>query len=148
MKSKNLITHITIWVNRFVGLVVFSLIFFLPALIDWFSQYRVLTQVERATVAVCFYCCVVFIAVALWSMDRLLAQILQGEVFTRANVRRIRIIQWCCAAVSLICVPASFAYLPLVFLALIMAFLSLTVCVVVRVMDAAVSIREENDLTV
>ena len=148
MNHKNLITHITVWVNRFVGLVVLLLVFFLPALIDWFCQFRLLTHVERTVVTVCFYCCVVFIAAALLSMDRLLAQILKGEVFTRSNVRRIRIIQWCCFAVSLICVPAAFAYLPLAFLALIMAFLTLTVCVVIRVMDAAVSIREENDLTV
>ena len=70
------------------------------------------------------------------------------QVFIRDNVRRIRRIQWCCCAVSLICVPASLAYLPLIFLVIIMAFLSLTVSVVASVMDAAVAIREENDLTI
>ena len=39
-------------------------------------------------------------------------------------------------------------YPPLVFLAVIMAFLALVVSVVGNVLSAAVSIREENDLTI
>ena len=38
--------------------------------------------------------------------------------------------------------------LPLVFLAVIMGFLFLVVDVVGHVMDAAVTLREENDLTI
>ena len=38
--------------------------------------------------------------------------------------------------------------MPLIFLAVIMGFLCLMVSVVAGVMDAAVSIREENDLTI
>ena len=95
-----------------------------------------------------FYCCAVFVFAALWNMDRLLTAILAEKVFIRKNVTRIRRIQWCCGLVSLICIPATFAYLPLIFMVVIMAFLCLTVCVVTRVMDAAVAIREENDLTI
>jgi flagellar biosynthesis protein FliQ len=38
--------------------------------------------------------------------------------------------------------------MPLIFLVAVMAFLCLIVGVVAEVMDAAVTIREENDLTV
>jgi heme exporter protein D len=41
-----------------------------------------------------------------------------------------------------------FAYLPLVFLAVIMAFLCLMISVVASVMDAAVTLQEENALTI
>ena len=72
----------------------------------------------------------------------------RGDVFTRENVRRIRAVRWCCGGVGLICVPAAFCYYPLVFMVIIMGFLFLVVSVVCQVMDAAVTIREENDLTI
>ena len=148
MKPNSLITKIALWVNRTVAVSVAAMLFLVPALIRWYSGIRILTLAEQYTVGICFYCSAAPIFLALWNLDRLLAAILEGSVFTRANVRRIRVIQWCCLAVSLLCVPAAFAYLPLIFVVLIMAFLCLTVCVLTRVMDAAVAIREENDLTI
>ena len=46
------------------------------------------------------------------------------------------------------CIPAAVFYLPLVFMAVIMGFLFLVTGVLTKVMDAAVNIREENDLTI
>ena len=139
---------VTLWVNRVIGVIVAAMIFLLPVVIDWYCTFRVLTPVERTAIIIAFYCCTVFIGMALWNIDRLLTEIIKQQVFVRRNVRRIRAIGWCCGAVSLICVPASFAYMPLIFMLIVMAFLCLVVSVVASVMDAAVSIREENDLTV
>ncbi len=148
MKKPNLAATITLWVNRAVAVVVFALLFLLPDIIDWYTGFRYLTEGEQTLLTVAFYCCAVFIGIALWSMDCLLRNILVGQVFVGKNVKAIRTIQWCCGVVSLICVVTVFAYLPLVFLAVIMAFLCLVVSVVAQVMDAAVTIREENDLTI
>lgn len=148
MKKKYNGALVTLWVNRVIALTVAAMVFLLPMVIDWYCTFRVLTPVERTAIIIAFYCCTVFIGTALWNIDRLLAQIVKGQVFTRQNVRRIRGIGWCCGAVSLICVPASFAYMPLIFMLIVMAFLCLVVSVVASVMDAAVTIREENDLTV
>ena len=148
MRKQEKITSFTRIINRCIILLVAVLIPFLPAVIRWYCQYRLMTQAEQMAVTVAFYCCSVVIFVALWNMDRLLGSIVTGQVFIRDNVARIRRIQWCCGIVSLICVPASFAYMPLVFLVVIMAFLCLCVGVVSCVMDAAVAIREENDLTI
>ena len=63
-------------------------------------------------------------------------------------VRFLRLIRWCCAAVSVICLPAAFFYQPLIFMTTILAFLALAVSVVKNGMAAAVEIREENELTV
>lgn len=148
MKKKHNGALVTLWVNRVIGLTVAAMVFLLPTVIDWYCTFRVLTPVERMAIIIAFYCCTVFIGTALWNIDRLLTQILKGQVFIRQNVRRIRAIGWCCGAVSLICLPASFAYMPLIFMLIVMAFLCLVVSVVASVMDAAVTIREENDLTV
>ena len=148
MKKYGKSAKVTLWVNRVIAAVVAALVFLLPAVIDWYCTFRMLTPVERTAIITAFYCCTLFIGAALWNIDRLLAQILKDQVFTRQNVRRIRSIGWCCGAVSVICVPASFAYMPLIFMMIVMAFLCLVVNVVASVMDAAVTIREENDLTV
>jgi len=148
MKKQDHLTTAALWVNRLVAVLVAALIFLLPGIIEWYCQFRVLTGPERIAIATAYYFCVIPIGWALWSLDRLLKSILEGQVFVRANVRRIRTVQWCCATVSAICIPAAFAYMPLIFLVVIMAFLSLVVCVLTRVMAAAVAIQEENDLTI
>lgn len=146
MKKANV--TLTLWATRAVALIMGILLFTLPLLLDWYCQYRMLYQIERTALTVAFYCCAVVVFVALWNMDALLRSIRAGVVFVTENVRRIRVLQWCCGGVALICVPAAFCYYPLVFMAVVMGFLCLVVSVVCRVMEAAVAIREENDLTV
>ncbi len=148
MDKSKISAAITLWANRAVALLLAVLLFTLPMLLDWYCQYRSLTALERTALTVAFYVCSVVVALALWNMDSLLRAIRREEVFVKENVRRIRVVQWCCAAVCLICIPAALCYYPLVFMVIVMGFLFLTVGVVCRVMEAAVAIREENDLTI
>ena len=148
MKTTFDLTRLTLWINRLIAAILFVLLFTLPSLLHWYSNFRFLTDLEHTAIAVAFYICAVFVFTALWQMDCLLRNVLRKEVFIHQNVRRIRIVQWCCAAVSIICLPTAFIYYPLVFMVVIMAFLCLVISVVCRVMDTAVSLREENDLTV
>ena len=148
MNKENLSTKLTLWINRLLAVLVFALVFFLPGLLRWYSGIRMLTDAEQKAILAAFYGCAVFVELAFYHVDRLLTDILAGKVFIRKNVRRIRFIQWCCAAVSLLCVFAAVFYLPLIFLVVIMAFLSLSVGVIASVLDRAVEIREENDLTI
>ena len=145
---KNISPRVVLWVNRFIFLVLVALLPSMPFILFWYSHIRTLTGTEYLAILIAFYICAVITGVALWKMEQLLRNILQEDVFIRKNVRHIRCIQWCCALVSLVCLPASFFYLPLVFMVVIMAFLSLVISVVVKTMEAAVTIREENDLTI
>ena len=148
MKKAPLSMRITLWVNRLIGLIVAALLPTLPALLNWYCNFRSLTHSEYLAILVAFYCCAVLVAFALWNLDRLLHNIIGFSVFTQENVRCISTVRWCCGGVSLICLPAAFIYYPLSFMVIIMAFLCLVVSVVKQVMAAAVSIREENDLTI
>lgn len=139
---------ITLLVNRMILLATVILLFALPGLLDWYQGFRPLGLHGAAAIFFGFYLCMPPVFFALWHMDRLLVNILAGQVFATGNVHRIRRIRWCCAAVSLICALAGCFYQPLIFLAVIMAFLALVVTVVGQVMKAAVEIREENDLTI
>ena len=148
MKNKLTSITVTLWATRFVAFAVAVLLFTLPALLDWYCQYRSLLFLERTAITAAFYGCAAVVFIALWNMDALLRAIRAEAVFIRENVRRIRTVQRCCGATALICVPATVCYYPLVFMVVVMGFLCLVVSVVCRVMDAAVTIREENDLTI
>lgn len=148
MKETQTSVKVTLFANRLVALILVVLLFTLPMLLDWYCQYRVLTELERTALIAAFYACAGVVGVALWNMDRLLCAIGQGEVFTTKNVRRISAIRWCCGGTALICCPATVCYYPLIFMVIVMVFLFLVVSVLCQVMEAAVAIREENDLTV
>ncbi len=148
MKKQTDLTRMTLWVNRTIALILAVLLFALPSVLDWYSAHRSLNTQERLAILAAFYVCAVIVFAALWQMDHLLRSVLHKQVFLKENVRRIRIVQWCCAGVSLVCLPAAFIYYPLIFLVVIMGFLCLVVSVICRVMDTAVSLQEENDLTI
>ena len=149
MKTQR-ITNITLWANRAVAAVVAALIFTLPQVLRWYAGLLNYTPIERDFKAfiVAFWCCAVVILFALWNMEKLLKNILRQEIFIRENVRRVQRVQWCCGIVALICLAATAFVLPALLFAAIMGFLCLAVSVVASVLDAAVALREENDLTI
>lgn len=139
---------VTLWVNRVIFLAVTALVFLLPYLMDLYIQARPLDNNAQRAIFLAYYACTPVVLFALWNIERLIRNILAGEVFVRHNARRISRLRWCCLLVSLICLPATFFYLPLIFMVVIMGFLGLVVSVVANVMAAAVEIREENDMTI
>ena len=149
MKTQKLAKY-TLWTNRMVMVVVAVLIFALPALLRWYTGllgYK-LPKEDLIGIWVSYLLCAGFILTALWNMDRLMRNILIQQIFIRENVRRVRRVQWCCGIVAVICVVASLFALPALVIGAIMGFLCLVVCVVANVLDGAVELREENDLTI
>lgn len=138
----------SLWCSRFLMGAIAVMAFCFPKLLAWYQSFRPLGLHGAAAVFFGFYLCVPVVLYCLWCVDKLLRNILKEAVFVTQNVRCIRRIRWCCAGVSLICLPAAFFYQPLVFMVLIMAFLALIVSVVKNVIAAAVELQEENDLTV
>ena len=145
---KNRSASLTLWANRLLMAAVVALAFAMPALLRWYNSIRILDDGQNLALLIAFYLCVPIALFALYNLEKLLGNILAGEVFIRANVRIIRRVCLCCLLVSLICLPAASRYQPLIFFCIVMAFLCPVVNVVRYVFDAAVSIREENDLTI
>ena len=145
---KNRSASLTLWANRILMAVVLALALAMPKLLHWYNHIRPLEGYTNMALLIAFYLCVPISLYALYNLEKLLRNILAGEVFIRANVRIIRRVCGCCLLVSLICLPSSFYYAPLIFFCIVMAFLCPVVNVVRYVFDAAVTIREENDLTI
>lgn len=145
---KNRSAALTLWANRLLMLTVVGLACVLPRLLRWYNRIRPLDGDTNMALLIAFYLCVPIALYALYNLEKLLRNILVGEVFIRDNVHMIRRVCGCCLLVSCICLPAACYYAPLIFLCVIMAFLCPVVNVVRYAFDAAVTIREENDLTI
>ena len=148
--QKQTISKVTLWANRAVAAVVLVLIFTLPALLKWYAGLLGYMPNERDLTAlvVAFWCCAVVILFALWHMENLMHNILRQQIFVRENVKLVRRVQHSCAIVAVICLVATVFALPAILFTAIMGFLCLVVSVVASVLDAAVELREENDLTI
>ncbi len=139
---------LTLWANRILMLVILILAFAMPGLLHWYDGIRQLGNQVYLAILIAFYLCVPIALFALGNLERLLGNITSGQVFIRYNVLLIRRVCYCCMLVSLICIPAAVYYPPLIFFSIVMLFLCPVVGVVRSVFDAAVTIREENDLTI
>ncbi len=148
METKSRAPALTLWSNRLLMAVIVVLAFAMPGLLRWYNEIRILDDRQNLALLIAFYLCVPIALFALVNLDRLLGNILRGDVFIRYNVCLIRRVCYCCMAVSLICLPAARFYPPLIFFSIVMLFLCPVVGVVRAVFSAAVSIREENDLTI
>lgn len=94
------------------------------------------------------YACTVPGLIALFSLDRLLANIKKKDVFIEKNVKHLRLISWCSFAVSIILFVSGFYYLLFLLIAVAAAFFSLILRVVKNVIEQAVKIKSENDFTI
>ena len=100
------------------------------------------------TFALCFYPCAVFAGIILYSLLRLLFNIKRDDVFISQNVTMLRIVSWCCVAIAVITFVGAFFYMPFGFVALAGGFVGMLLRVLKNVMQSAVTLREENDLTI
>ena len=96
----------------------------------------------------CFYPSSVFASVILCSLIKLLFNIKAGDVFVVQNVKIFKIVSWCCFAIALITLVGGFFYLPFFAIAVAGAFTGMLLRVLKNVMESAVELRAENDLTI
>ncbi len=120
----------------------------------WFTVYR--GWVENGTAmqnmstifAICFYPCALFAYITLYSLLKLLFNIKKQEIFINNNVKYLRRISWCCFIVAVITFVGGVFYVPFLFVAVAAAFVGLMLRVVKNVMQNAVEINQENELTI
>ena len=85
---------------------------------------------------------------ALFSLDRLLAAIKRGEVFTAGNVRYLRRISWACVAAAIVLLAGTWVSVTFFALAVLAAFFGVVLRVVKNLFAAAVELQDENDYTI
>ena len=134
--------------TRIVMVLVVAVGFVTPMMVDAYLEYTSRgTELWGLLLATVYGCCVPAL-VALFSLDRLLANIKRSHVFLDANVSYLRWISWCCFFVSLVLMPAAFSIRVLWVVAVAAAFIGLILRVVKNVIEEAVVLKSENDLTI
>jgi len=96
----------------------------------------------------CFYLCTLLAYPILFCVVGLLRNLKKDKVFDKANTRFMSIISLCCFLITLICFIAAFACYTLILVSLVGLFVGLIVQCVRLVMDKAIDMRSELDLTV
>lgn len=141
-----LLTRVCVWLSA-VALVLLCVS--APWLFSWFIQKRlILPPQSRDYFLVTTYTVAVPAAIALYMMNRLLANIRKEEVFTEKNTRCLRGMSWCCLAAGLIFLASSFYYLPFFALCAAAVFMALILRVIKNVFAQAEEIKKENDYTI
>ncbi len=120
----------------------------------WFTAYRGWAENSKAISDMltlflsCFYPCAAFAYITLYSLLKVLINIKKDEIFISANVKYLRLISWCCFAVALITLVGGIFYVPFLLVAAAAAFVGLMLRIIKNVMQNAVAISEENELTI
>lgn len=133
--------------NRFVMAAVVAVGFGTPWLVNSYVAYLdKRPEVAQPLMVTLLGCCIVAF-IALWCLDRLLRNIREDQVFIRENVILLRRISWCCFGVALI-LFCSYYYLFFLIAGIAAAFIGLILRVVKNVIEEAIVLKHENDLTI
>ena len=117
-----------------------------PRLLAFYFGYLALSLQHKVLFA--FYLCCPAAWAALVSILLLMTNIIRGDVFTQKTVFIMRLLSWCCAWVTAVCLGFGFFWAPLLVFALGAAFMTLILRVLKSVMARAVELKEENELTI
>jgi hypothetical protein len=120
----------------------------MPELIPTYVRYTGKEPEITYSLLLTVYACAMPGLASLICLDRLLANITRGEVFTDKNVRILRALSWCSFAVSAILLISGFYYILFVIMAVCAAFLGLILRVIKNVFEQAIIIKRENDFTI
>lgn len=152
--SKKSVTLSIIVCFIFVAVLTFGVFFGPYGMELWLTLYRGFNKNGEALQNLikifkcCFYPSVIFAYTTLYCLIKLLFNIKKQEIFISRNVSYLRMISWCCFAVALITLIGGFFYIPFLLIAVAAAFVGLMLRVVKNVMQNAVEIKEENELTI
>ena len=94
------------------------------------------------------YAASVFAWLCLILLWKLLHSLRKGEIFTEENIRRLRGISWCCAAVSLVFLISMLFSLLFFVLAAAAAFMMVIVRIVKNIFQQAAEMKSDLDLTI
>ena len=115
---------------------------------QWFTVYRFGYWQYGALLMTSIYAGSAFGWPCLYQLWRLLGNIRRGALFVADNVRRMRIVSWCCVWAALIAALSTAYYPPFLFFAVAAGFLALIVRIVKNAFEQAIAMKDELDWTV
>lgn len=121
----------------------------LPFLIKIYMADAYFTDIGRkAALYICLYICGAFSLLISYLLLRILFNIRKNVVFDKRNVKYARYISWCCFGICAAFFALGFFVTFSFVISFAAAFIGLIVRVAKNLLNEAVDIKEENDLTV
>lgn len=152
-KTKSI--KLSLFITRFFAVVLVAIAIFAYPFFKWyvFDFFNDESQFTVNLLTFGAYFSIPPAGITLYCLNKLLMNIKVQKTFEKENVKMLRIISWCCFYVvlegiicSIVYAPNfSFAFLVVTFSAF---FVGLLVRVVKNVLDSAIEIKEENELTI
>ena len=147
MKSQNKSVYLSIAFTTLFALAMFFLTVTIPWLVPFLCRIM-----ERETL-VSFMTVVAYLSLpagwgAVWLLYELLFNVKKKHIFIDENVKYLRILSKLCFYVGCISAVAMFQYLGFLFVSIAAFFIGLMVRVVRNIIQEAIEIKEENDMTV
>ncbi|WP_130860961.1 DUF2975 domain-containing protein [Bacilliculturomica massiliensis] len=133
--------------NRLVIAAVIAVAVGTPWLVNGYVYYLEKRQSVAQPLMVTLIASCAVALVALLCLDRLLVNIRESQVFIPENVALLRRISWCCFGVAVILL-VSYYYLFFLIAGIAAAFIGLILRVVKNVIEEAIILKNENDLTI
>lgn len=147
MYTQNKSAKLTLFVTyTFMALLVVLMVFG-SYILEWYYG-SVMKESTVKIVMGTFYACCPSAWTALICIVSVMKNVIKEEVFTEGTVKNLRIISWCCAFVTAVCMVSGFLYPVFFIFGLGAAFMTVIMRVLKNVMAAATNIKKENELTI
>ena len=114
----------------------------------WYISVSAVDERHLPALAVTIYSASIFAWICLYAMYRLLKEISTGQVFTAKNTLFLRVISWCCAGACLVFLASVLYYPPFIIISCAAGFMMMVVRVVKNIIQQAIGMKTELDLTV
>ncbi|MCI8453563.1 MAG: DUF2975 domain-containing protein [Lachnospiraceae bacterium] len=122
---------------------------FCPLLMRNFVRFSyTASRIDYHLFLVTIYACALPIGVILFLLNRLIAAIGCGRIFTSENILRLRLISWMCGITGLLCLFSMLYYLFWGIIGGCMVFMCLLIRVIKNVFVRAKELKDENDFTI
>lgn len=137
----------SILIKLFMLVLVIS-IFTLPFIVSWYIDIANKEQIIYWPLLITLYASLVPASIALFCLNRLLENAKKDLVFVTNNVKSMRILSWCCFAVTIIFSVFGFYYILSLLISIMAALVGLMFRILKNIFEQAIAIKEENDFTI
>ena len=139
---------LSIWCTRLAMALGILCAVFSPRIVNWYIQVSGKADWRAEPILIALLaCCVPAMGALIW-LHKLLTNIKNEQVFTDENISLLRRISWCCFLAALITLISARFYLVFGLISIAAAFMGLILRVVKNVIQQAVIIKTENELTI
>ena len=145
MKNYRKSAKISLFVT-YVFMVALALcVVFLPMVVTWYVEIKGRDQSLPTIIMLTCYPLVPFAAIALFSLRRLLINLLSGLIIGEQNIKMLKRISICCLAAGLIIIFVGHLYMPFYIAGIAAAAASLIVSVIQNLFEALLQAQQSEE---